>query len=390
MNSIEKFINFLNVCLEIVESNIDYAKKVNERLYKAFLNPITFSSLNSECEEKSIMQMLHFLGHSKEELLETHMLFTSYSVASIYLDGSNLNAKEKMEIIMHILFKNCYVLLKDSQSIPVIFDQIIFKNFYAPDMDINEFEEFMQTIDIMTILKSNNPLDKKSLKIKEKIIQTLEHTITENKKFIKAHKIMSEHYFTKLDDFDKKDLQFICVALKILNVSPKIQSSILRILNKVIENRKPIQNPVEKEVKNYDYNAMCIELNTLIDFNEMWPKKALSKEEEIRVLFLLLKLNISKEQIYLFLRNSDTLRWNQNPLLKYMESFEKYNFYKSSVGIQKELKYMEDCFQESIICDFSDYMFWKENLDNEIKKIENWIPKNFEYEFVEARKLSKK
>ena len=50
---------------------------------------------------------------------------------------------------------------------------------------------------------------------------------------------------------------------------------------------------------------------------------------------------------------------------------------------------MEVCSGEMMICSTKDYYLWKDVLYAELKQTERWIPKNFEFEEMEAQRLLK-
>lgn len=158
----------------------------------------------------------------------------------------------------------------------------------------------------------------------------------------------------------------------------------------VTDSTNCVKEPLKTPKSTYDYKAMEREVSEVIDFNGMFPKQPLSKKQEIYYVALLSKMGVSREQRSLFLRNSEMLKGSISPILKYLDNLERLKFYEESVGLQKEISFMNDCFQECTKCDSKDFAFWEDNLGNELKKVENWIPKNFEYEEEQAKLVFKK
>ncbi len=119
----------------------------------------------------------------------------------------------------------------------------------------------------------------------------------------------------------------------------------------------------------------------------MMPKRPLSLEQKIFYLSILTKMNVSKEERCLFLRNCEIICKSGNPIVNFLDNYKRLKYYEESVGLQQEIAFMEGCIEEMKSCSKEDYLFWQNSLKNELQQVEHWIPKNFEYEKEEAIKL---
>lgn len=343
-------------------------------------------------EMVNLKKLLHFLNMSPEKTNEVHTIYKNYDYISSYLEGNDFNALEKMYVIFYVVKKNNSAFAPNVDTRQEILDLNVFKELYVPEMDIDQFEEIAKNIDFIKI--GNTPaklLNENERIIKKLIIEATSKTSEKNKIFIKMHKSIQEHYLDKTNEYTEKDLKYVNVALKNLNVRPKICASIMRILTKKLQQRKPIYNEkmVEEKPK-YNYDSLYKEASVAINLNNMKPYRALSLKEKIYYLSILTRMNVTKEERNLFLRNCEMLTNDQSVIEKYLENYSRLKYYEESAGLKNNIAFMEACLTEMGSCPPDDYLFWEESLANEMKQVEHWIPKNYEYEEVEASRLLSK
>ncbi len=389
--SVEKFINFLEEKIFLAKNLME--KYEETRRKQSILNNSSIILKDMQRELKNLETLLAFLKMPKETIMKTHTVYKLFKYISNYLETDEFNVKEKMHIIFYVVQKNNLSFNINPNYIHEVLELNTFKKLYAPDMSMAKFEELAKKIDFVRIGGTYTKLlNKKEREINEKINEAIEITKRENKLFMLMHKYLQIHYFDKLNSYTEKDLKFINVALKKLNVSPKIIGSTIRILTKEMEKREQSEKnelQTEKSEK-YDYKALEKEVSASIDLKDMFPLKPLSLEEKIYILSILIKMNVSKEERNLFLRNCEMVSKKTSPITKYLENYNRLKYYEESAGLQKEIAFMEDCFQEMMLCSDEDYLFWKESLQEALKQVEHWIPKNYEYEEEKASRLLKK
>lgn len=389
--AIEKFISFAEKKLNIIKEIVNECQKQKaNKNTKIMLEKQEISLYTMQQEIRNLEKLLDFLKMPEEDAKKKHTIYKHYSYVSLYLDVTEFNAKERMEIILYVFQKNNASFLMEPDSIHEVLELNTFKELYAPNMSMEKFDEWASNIDFVKI--GNTPTDllnTEEQRIKEKAVEATEQTGKENKIFMLMHDYIQKHYFDKKESYTEQDLKFISTALKNVNVSPKIVSSTIRILTKEMNKREVGSQKIchLPEKIEYDYKSLEKEVSEVIDLKDMKPKHYLSLEEKVYYLSLLTRMNVSKEERSLFLRNCEMVLEEVSPLREYVENYNRLKYYEESVGLQKEIAFMEECFTEMLLCSHEDYYFWRQSLEETLKQVEHWIPKNYEYEESEASRL---
>ena len=107
----------------------------------------------------------------------------------------------------------------------------------------------------------------------------------------------------------------------------------------------------------------------MVDLKEMLPKCFLNMEQTLGVVELMLRAKIERSSIETFLRNlgDKNALLKVNPIVKYLDLYDKLKYYEVRLVLIEELKNLEDYFQMLSIVDDSEYSFWKSCLEEELK-----------------------
>lgn len=391
--AIENFLIFLEEkAMQMKYLLSECQKKTNNMQATIIINDKKTTPLAIQNELGNLIKLIEFCAMDQKCIDEKRTVYKYFDTVSLYVGASPLTLEDKVKIFFSIIQKNCNTLEQQPETIHEIIDLNEFKKIYAPKMELYEFDEMIKNMDLIRIGSSPQELlNEEELLIKQKIEETICITHEENKTFIQMHKNIQEHYFNKLESFNSKDLEIINLSLKNIGVRPKFCSMTMRLLNKKVrKNNLRTDQKIEKSKVEYDYSSLEKEANEAIDLKDMKPKRALSLEEKIYYLGILTRMNVSKEERNLFLRNCEFVHTEENPMLKYMENYNRLKFYEASSGLQNEISNMEKCFNEMTLCSHEDHFFWKNYLEEKLKEIEQWIPKNYEYEVIEAQRLLSK
>ena len=336
-------------------------------------------------------QLQFFLNNDKDVLVQKAFVFCNYYLLCEILEGEYFSNREKIEIIFDIIKKNIYVFKRNNTNIPVLIDMHELPKIFArlgKSYMINN-----GIVDINTILRSGILTKEEDNILEEKMQETFKKQGKENLKIINSHQTIEKHFLDKKDSYNEKDIKFVSLALRELEVSNNIIEVIARLLRKELEKReKETKNEITKEffkIENkFDYKTLSKEVEEFIDINTMEPKRTLEKKEEIYVLMLLTRMQVQKEQRRLFLRKSEMLQGLRSNEEYYQDNLDKFKYYEEKSGIQKELKFMEECYLGMKNCkNKEDYQLYKSYLEETLKEVKYFIPKNFSYEEEQASLL---
>lgn len=370
------------------ETSENIANSLYENIHKDLIGEYRENGLIDKL--KQIDYLLEILKDEKQEIISEMVLFTDFAMLSKLLLESNLNAKEKANIVLFFLEKDMRDFYKD--AFIIAYEDI--KDLKMPSMSEEEFKKFVQGKSFVAFFEK----DFEELTEEEKIFDLqLRIRINEKKlsnSIIGALKSIQRHYFNKKIDLNETDIRITAKSMEVLGVSQGICNAFQNMLkNKIIKDRKerqPFPKKAIVEKTEYDYKSLEKEVSEVIDLKDMKPKRYLSLEEKIYYLSILTKMNVSKEERNLFLRNCEMVLEEASPLREYVENYNRLKYYEESAGLQKEIAFMEECFKEMLLCSHDDYYFWKQSLEETLKQVEHWIPKNYEYEEAEASRLLKK
>lgn len=330
------------------ETSENIANSLYENIHKELIGEYRENGLIDKL--KQIDYLLEILKDEKQEIISEMVLFTDFAMLSKLLLESNLNAKEKANIVLFFLEKDMRDFYKD--AFIIAYEDI--KDLKMPSMSEEEFKKFVQGKSFVAFFEK----DFEELTEEEKIFDLqLRIRINEKKlsnSIIGALKSIQRHYFNKKIDLNETDIRITTKSMEVLGVSQGICNAFQNMLkNKIIKDRKERQPSSKKtivEKTEYDYKSLEKEVSEVIDLKDMKPKRYLSLEEKIYYLSILTKMNVSKEERSLFLRNCEMVLEEASPLKTYVENYNRLKYYEESVGLQKEIAFMEECFKEMLLC----------------------------------------
>lgn len=397
--SVQKFINHLNEYKKLMEKIVkEVREKINpenENKENIVINGMKFSLRQIQGEIMDISSLIQFLEKDKKEVRQEHYIYQRFSFLVMHLENVSFNATDKANIIFYIIEKNNYSYDQEKNMIHNIIDINKFKEFYAPEMDAIQFAQVMKKIDFFRIGNaSEDTLSSQERIIKDAIKKAIEATKERDQLFMKLHALIQEHYLSKQDSFNKTDLKYINFALQKLLNNSSICAITIRSLEKSLEkrilNQKKKDAPkILKKENNYNYKALEKEVSEVIELKDMYPKRPLSLKEKIYYLSILTRMNVNKEERFQFLRNCEMLKKEIVELEEYQNILNRLRYYEESVGLQSEVQSIEECLTEMKKTNLQteEYLMWEEILKDILKKIEHWIPKNYEYEEEQVKLL---
>ena len=205
-------------------------------------------------------------------------------------------------------------------------------------------------------------------------------------KIIKGHALLKEHYFEKIDTYTLEDVEQIINALCQLGLKdvvslfqPILENNCHKRMTKLKETIQPIElihssqavAVSQESIPDYEYKQFKKEISAYYDIDQKEFKvDTLTKEERYYVVSKMLALNLSMEEIQEFLKRSKPkLIVSDNPFENYLQWLDELEYYKESLGLQDTIKNIHDYAYEMSRTIGNDYIFWKENLQNEMSKI---------------------
>lgn len=360
--AVEKFINWLEQ--ETISINnimsLDVGVKYGQYLMfqmgikskdaKDSIRNEIHNKVTKEYKENGMIEwdaMIHFFLDLFDGTIEKEngkTVFMHFNILCQLLNKGDFSKKEKLNIVLYLLEKN-----------------------------MGNLEEDAIIIDYDNISESEQEKENDSLA---------------------ALKCIKRHYFDKQENLDETDILVTIKSMEVLGIEDILCIAFQKTLEKKLqrnekENQSLSKPTIVKKIE-YDYKSLEKEVSEAIDLKDMKPKRYLTLEEKIYYLSILTRMNVLKEERHLFLRNCEMISIESTPTMDYLENYNRLKYYEESVGLQKENSFMEECFKEMMLCSHEDYSFWRQSLEETLKQVEHWIPKNFEYEEKEASRLLSK
>ena len=95
------------------------------------------------------------------------------------------------------------------------------------------------------------------------------------------------------------------------------------------------------------------------------------------------RIDIHKDEIYTFIRKvKENILLTGNPVSIFVSEYDRLRFYYTD----EELSDINDYLKEIFICDNDDYLFWLDEINNELNKLLRPIENNYNYELDVAKK----
>lgn len=393
----------------IIEKLIYFLDKNIEQLRAILIDSLNRGTIVSKSKEYYIKlyeisqrkNIRNFISVPQNEWINCNEIFISFDELSPILSESKLRTRDKLEIIMLIFEKNMATNLLNKTIDD--FELPILANYPFKFVKFDEAKEFINNNNYKEILKNK----KRLTPLEELKLEEIEKVISENslniEQIIKCHKIIKEHYFDKLDDIDKLDIECIINVLKYFKLSKELITEINGYFNSILE-KKEKRKKRELEEKNNnetvvrrestkvntiskkEYYYLNKELKKYYDLENKCPIKPLSLEEQIYFVYLLKKLNINDNKINDILNRINKLSSN-HPVARFTRLYDKFKYYSNDEQIQFILNELDEYFSQIFICCDDDYEIIKMFFEDDLNKLLELIPNNYEYEHQKAKEL---
>ena len=211
----------------------------------------------------------------------------------------------------------------------------------------------------------------------------------------KSHRIIKEFYFDKLDTFEKDDIEKIVQAIGVWEYTALIKKAVRNTLEKKLAKRREPQKEVEikrieREQKpiltKKQYHEIKNELDSKFDFVRMEPliNVTLTPEEISHCIDLMNELSFTDREKEIFLEKSfkksrEELLNIDSIMVLLQNQIEFYNINNETVN--KAMENLELYIEEyKNTEDLIEKEEWFELIREEIKIVNAFIPKTFEYE----------
>ena len=409
--SIEKFTMFLeNKRVDLIIELGIYSKETLTKFYKenhslTLSNTISLNYLKSQKQFNKLTERIdvidHFLEMSKlfDNNDKQNLIFCDFSLLSNFLYISDLNNKDKANVIFYYVNNNIKInLLSDINESTIM---------YKSDIKFLEVDGVSKEL-INKISKSNNNLSKFLLKDEEELTEeekklkdaiykyAEEHSESKAAMNIKKQtKILKENYFDKINSFDQEDVKIIINSLKELGINIYILEDVKQYLEaRAKSNSTKKTNTIkytpftqEKQTLN---NSVSLEeekeyrreLKSLFNFDKMERvKEELTFDEIIRCAALALYFGYEKSKIKMFFFE---MRVRPFYVYEYDDLTEIYDKFKSQIEFYKDKCDLYD--EVEMLDEIVSYL--KENYDgdwnNELSKKLFSISKKLKNNFANA------
>ena len=395
--AVEKFISSLeiqnNFWKEIIEKNTKNYKKVQigEIIY-------SFSKIVSEQGD-----LERFLGFMKSPIEndprnEVYKYFNYFTSA---MELVKLTAKEKKDIVFYVIEKNWKRFSFGPIEDNAILDLNALCESYVPSMTPNQFENWIQKFNIIEILKTKEEnLNEEERLLKTKIAEVLMQGQEEHKLLIRVHKYIVDHYLSKKDTYTEKDLQFIKVGLKYLGVTSSVRTSIMSVLKRELEKRNKEKTMSKNNQKNTSVSLstkekemIFKEIMCMYNLQEHKVVKPLKKDEIVYLVSLMMQIHIPEVEIRKCIQeiNWHGIQAYTNPIEEFNDYVEKITrnstYGDVEIALENIKEYLNILF---LLKQDQEYIGWKNEIAEELKRIRNILNQDDFFELEMARVRLKK
>ena len=339
--------------------------------------------------------------HLMEELnQDTGKIFLDFNVLSKLLEKAKLNAKECTYIIFTMVQKNIKAHVLEEDTIFVDINDV--NNYRFKTMSKKEACSLILDKEIrnLSLQAEMDPSLKEKI---DEILSFSEKHAPNINHFRQNNAIIQSSYFEKINTFDEQDIKKILQSLKNMKVSENILKYVEITLKKNYQKRQEAkkektiilkkETPKKTLLSDKEYKTLRKKLGKYYNLYHNKLLKELTNEEMLYCLSLLYQLGVEESDIDNFLlryRYTTPPKRSENSIIDFLSQFEKVNYYQEDEKI-KEIKhnlleYMSDIF----VVDDEEYLFIKEEIEEEMNKFYYLLKGNYDYEKRIAKKLIKK
>lgn len=351
-------------------------------------------------------------------------IFNSFYSLSLVLESANFSDSEIFDIVFCFLEKNIHMGLLQSNS---------FENIIIDAQKYNRIKVLCKHKGVDNVDVFIEQLHKKHQSGEE--MNLLEETCFElvfgDKNYfdnmVCATATIYESYFCKKDSYIEGDIHNVIKALRKLEVSDSICSSIesylivkqkersvnVRVNDCCTQSLKnedsiiPIKikmsetKGIRTTITNKEYIEILRKIEKVVDLTTLkLKKKYLSFDEQEDIAGQLLVLGKSRDEVRKFIKSCnpfyESVEEGHFPISLYQfvqyyeENYSRYLYYKDICGLEGYLDdintYIEFLREESDMDKFTLFI----EIYNNIKEMESFIPKTYEYELKLAEKVKSK
>ncbi|MCI6265465.1 MAG: hypothetical protein MR598_01295 [Erysipelotrichaceae bacterium] len=398
----------------IVKKFIDYLEEYVENFVKNQGKLVYAQGRENELTAGKVVKkvvivknLIHYFSNERQDM---GIVFNDFFVLSTFLLQSPLSIEEQIKIIFYLCKRN--LSLYYSKSSIVIYDlkkieKLRFKKMGLTDAELCWFDSIFPNV----FCCDDQFLTKEARKTKEALMENPQLYTVDNQDIFDNSIVIQHCYLDKMDSYTKQDVEKIMMVLKKLEVNNELCQKIRNFLLKDITRRlgqeklgnTQIQRQSQLEFKKVEFQAVLnknrmnyeeiyFELENVVDLRDMSAKCALSLEQTIYYISLLLCIKVERSRIQIFLKNVEieNNRILSHPVALYLELYDKLKYYEDRLVLFESMKLLEDYFQEMFIASDEEYEFWKLNFYQELNHYMKEIPGSFDYEFNMAMKRLEK
>ncbi len=404
------------------ETDLD---RINEEVHNEYVrDPEGFLGLTEEIKDKISMHCQKQIRKEKPELynnihnlrglidylkFEEARAFYELDEVSEAFQYINLHVNTQIAIFMYIMRINHKLDMGPDEP-----------TYVADAEALLDFEyKYIKTEELRKILEEqrlDDFFEDKSLKYRKarkEVAKRYEETKRDLTSRQQASNILGAIFEKEAKDTTEEDYQTIIEKMDELffgHISHRLVKKIKKQkeleLNPPVKQEKNVENktevndtskdkkkkPKETPKKQTSINQTIREINKYFELDTCELKEELSLDQIIYVLSLMYSINVEKNKVEAFLRNTMREFKNLHPYAIYNQGYDKFSYLG---GDNPEVKEHLDMIEyilsdvDIFICDDATYKSTKELVEEEISEIMRIINGNYTYEEKEAKKLLK-
>lgn len=391
-----KFINYLDSSASEIERKV--VERVNRRENKE-LN--SFDKIDVDrCNTRK--QMSRILNVPRESWELYGELFADFATLSDLMMSAGLKNKEVFYIVFYLIEKNlgAHVLELTVRSFDIKkIENYNFSNYKHLNKDVILEMVRTERYGRLATMGEDELTD-----TERELLEEFERFSAENPEdltgVVENHRLMKEHYFDKLDSFDREDIEVVCDVFRRMGLYESYVEVVRDLLESKLEKRSKKDSPIivervqvreKKEVlTDKEYNLLSRELRKYFDVSKMVVVEPINLEIEIYCVSLMIRMGFDDTTIKRALKvMNKSLVQEDNPIVVFIKLYSKLMYYENISDIKEAVDNIMYYLLEMFITNDEDYEVLKEFIGEEINKIQDNLIGTFDYEMAEASKLSK-
>ncbi len=391
-----KFINYLDSSASEIERKV--IERVNRREDKV-LNSIDKVDVDRCTTRKQMSRILNVPRESWELYGE---LFADFATLSDLMMCAGLKNKEVFYIVFYLIEKNlgAHVLELTVRS----FDIKKIENYNFSSYKYLNKDVILEMVRTEQYGRLASMEEEELTDTERELLDEFERFSAENPEdltgVVENHRLMKEHYFDKLDSFDREDIEVVCDVFRKMGLYESYVEVVRDLLESKLEKRSKKDSPIivervqvreKKDVlTDKEYNLLSRELRKYFDVSKMVVVEPINLEIEIYCVSLMIRMGFDDTTIKRALKvMNKSLVQEENPIVVFTKLYSKLMYYENIPDIKEAVDNIMSYLVEMFIINDEDYEVLKEFIGEEINKIQDSLMGTFDYEMAEASKLSK-